>query len=395
MNQEPHNNEKKSAKTLQRIKSRISIRRHLPLAVRVHYDVVRNWTRPKMWGIGAMMLIAVFGVLLATQAVSPASSANTGSTGTGIEVRQSNAKLYTVKKISTSSIRKQESIILPSTQTRCDSSQSWRFTTSNWLYKKGSSRVLNNTVYKDRIVCFRAEMQQSSPHGKYWVRVYAKRKIVAFNFPIIVVEQKGTKNDQLSGRSTDANSLYGWQNTIVSSKWSCRSSAFKVISAFETTYQHGRTRKLNNDDNRNKYACFRAYRTGEYSQWGYGHLKIGALVNSAPTVKPTISATQDGKTMTATAGTHNNQSAIGWQKTITASSCNENAFKHRGVTTGSRFTNLTTGSAVKRLASEPTTALLMAETTSGATGQKPSSLRVPLQLRLLNQRLALPRTVRP
>ena len=52
--------------------------------------------------------------------------------------------------------------------------------------------------------------------------------------------------------------------------------------------------------------------------------------------------------MTATAGTHNNQSAIGWQKTITASSCNENAFKHRGVTTGSRFTNLTTGSAGKK-----------------------------------------------
>ena len=60
---------------------KISIRKHLPLAVRVHYDVVRNFSLVKLAGVGVMALIAVFGVLLATQTLSPQSSASTNGTG--------------------------------------------------------------------------------------------------------------------------------------------------------------------------------------------------------------------------------------------------------------------------------------------------------------------------
>ena len=58
-------------------KKRISIRKHLPLSIRVHYDIVRNWSPVKLAGLAAMSLIAVFGVLLVTQTVSPQSQAST------------------------------------------------------------------------------------------------------------------------------------------------------------------------------------------------------------------------------------------------------------------------------------------------------------------------------
>ena len=54
---------------------KMSVRKHLPLFVRVHYDAVRNFSVSKLIGLGVMTLVAVFGVLLATQTVSPESSA--------------------------------------------------------------------------------------------------------------------------------------------------------------------------------------------------------------------------------------------------------------------------------------------------------------------------------
>ena len=56
---------------------KISIRKHLPLSVRVHYDMVRNFSPMKLFGIGVMALVAVFGVLLVSQAINPTSSADT------------------------------------------------------------------------------------------------------------------------------------------------------------------------------------------------------------------------------------------------------------------------------------------------------------------------------
>ncbi len=54
----------------------ISIRRYLPLAVRVRYDAVRNSAPVKMAGMGVIVLVGIFGILLATQTVSPQSSAS-------------------------------------------------------------------------------------------------------------------------------------------------------------------------------------------------------------------------------------------------------------------------------------------------------------------------------
>ena len=54
----------------------VSIRRHLPLAVRVHYDAVRNFALIKIFGLAVMALIGILGLLLATQIVSPRSSAS-------------------------------------------------------------------------------------------------------------------------------------------------------------------------------------------------------------------------------------------------------------------------------------------------------------------------------
>ena len=59
---------------------KISVRKHLPLFVRVHYDTVRNFSPAKLFGLGIMMFIAVFGVLLATQTVSPSTSAQSANT---------------------------------------------------------------------------------------------------------------------------------------------------------------------------------------------------------------------------------------------------------------------------------------------------------------------------
>ena len=66
---------KKSGNSSRKNKT-ISIRQHLPLSVRVHYDTVRNFAPVKAVGMGVMVLIGVFGVLLATQTVSPTSSAS-------------------------------------------------------------------------------------------------------------------------------------------------------------------------------------------------------------------------------------------------------------------------------------------------------------------------------
>ncbi|MYB77164.1 MAG: hypothetical protein F4X83_08730 [Chloroflexi bacterium] len=60
--------------------SKISIRKHLPLSVRVHYDTVRNFSPMKLFGVGVMALIAVFGTLLAFQVTGSQSQAT--STGT-------------------------------------------------------------------------------------------------------------------------------------------------------------------------------------------------------------------------------------------------------------------------------------------------------------------------
>ena len=65
----------KKANTSRKAK-RISIRRYLPIGVRVHYDVVRNFAPIKLVGLSVMVMIAVFGILLATQTVSPASEAS-------------------------------------------------------------------------------------------------------------------------------------------------------------------------------------------------------------------------------------------------------------------------------------------------------------------------------
>ena len=65
----------KKANTSRKAK-RISIRRYLPIGVRVHYDVVRNFAPIKLVGLSVMVMIAVFGILLATQTVSPQSEAS-------------------------------------------------------------------------------------------------------------------------------------------------------------------------------------------------------------------------------------------------------------------------------------------------------------------------------
>ena len=67
-NRLPHQNDKK-------IDEKISVRKHLPLSVRVHYDAVRNFSLGKLAGLGVMAVMAVFGVFLATQIASPQSSA--------------------------------------------------------------------------------------------------------------------------------------------------------------------------------------------------------------------------------------------------------------------------------------------------------------------------------
>ena len=58
---------------------KISIRKHLPLSVRVHYDTVRNFSPMKLFGVGVMALVAVFGVLLVSQAIGPNSGAVSAS----------------------------------------------------------------------------------------------------------------------------------------------------------------------------------------------------------------------------------------------------------------------------------------------------------------------------
>ena len=67
-----------------RMSKKISIRKHLPLLVRVHYDAVKNFSPSKLFGLGVMGLVAVFGVLLATQTISPTTSAETNYAGTTI-----------------------------------------------------------------------------------------------------------------------------------------------------------------------------------------------------------------------------------------------------------------------------------------------------------------------
>ena len=58
---------------------KVSVRKHLPLSVRVHYDTVRNFSAAKLAGLGVMAAMAVFGVFLSTQIASPQSFA-AGST---------------------------------------------------------------------------------------------------------------------------------------------------------------------------------------------------------------------------------------------------------------------------------------------------------------------------
>ena len=90
----------KKANTSRKAK-RISIRRYLPIGVRVHYDVVRNSAPVKMAGMGAMVLVGIFGVLLATQVVSPSSSASSTNEVTVIQAVPG----VTVSKDSESSIQ--------------------------------------------------------------------------------------------------------------------------------------------------------------------------------------------------------------------------------------------------------------------------------------------------
>ena len=63
-------------KETRRGKKQISIRRHLPLSVRVHYDLAKNLLPSKLLGVGIIMLIAVFGIILAIQAGGSSGSAN-------------------------------------------------------------------------------------------------------------------------------------------------------------------------------------------------------------------------------------------------------------------------------------------------------------------------------
>ena len=50
---------------------------HLHLAARIHRDAVRNFAPVKILGLAAMALIGILGLLLATQAASPQTSAAT------------------------------------------------------------------------------------------------------------------------------------------------------------------------------------------------------------------------------------------------------------------------------------------------------------------------------
>ena len=63
---------------------KVSVRKHLPLSVRVHYDTVRNFSAAKLAGLGVMAAMAVFGVFLSTQIASPQSFA----AGSTITLRQ-------------------------------------------------------------------------------------------------------------------------------------------------------------------------------------------------------------------------------------------------------------------------------------------------------------------
>ena len=78
----------KSRKTKKPSIRKPSIRKHLPLFVRVHYDVARNFSPLKLFGVGVMALVAVFGVLLVTQAIGPGSAAQTTDEVTVVHANQ-------------------------------------------------------------------------------------------------------------------------------------------------------------------------------------------------------------------------------------------------------------------------------------------------------------------
>ena len=78
----------KKSGTPSRKNKAISIRRHLPLSMRARYDAVRNSAPVKAVGMGVMVLIGVFGILLATQTVSPTSSASSTTEVTVIQASE-------------------------------------------------------------------------------------------------------------------------------------------------------------------------------------------------------------------------------------------------------------------------------------------------------------------
>ena len=322
---------KKTRRAILKIRSSSSLRRYLPLTVRVHYDVVRNWRKAKVWGLGTMMLVAVFGVLLATQSIAPASSAIGGNVLPRLRVTQAGAMILAKPRAEGVTLSNYQYTFINSS-TACNSSQ---FRLLHPLgvvsYSHGSSHRLTSNDRVGQKACFRAQSQGT----QYWG--YASRIVQRFTSPPRIKVKQNQKLVVATATAIDNEVVTGWQRVILQSNKSCTSNRFQSRAV-----KAGNTIVLTNNILVGQKACFRARYTTDANSWGYGSYII-KRADFSDTTAPSLQVNQNNRVITASAG---RVAVKNWQNiTISARAVCKNAFSS-ATTANSEALNYKTGSAI-------------------------------------------------
>ena len=313
---------KKTKRTVLKIRSSSSLRRYLPLLVRVHYDVVKNWRSAKVWGVGVMMMVALFGALLATQLIVPTSSALGGNILPVLEVAQTGNLIVAKSTRQGMSVSNYQYVFIRSNES-CNSSQFGVVERLGWVtYYRGSSHELTDNNKAGWQICFRAQNQANSRWG------YKPKTVQRFTLPPTINVKQDKKLVVATATATGNKAVADWQRVVIQRTQSCNFERFQSRAV-----KAGSTLVLTNNTLVGKKACFRARYTTAPS-WGYGS-HIVVAVNFNALVAPVLDSYQNNKVIRARTTT--TQSVRNWQNIIIDSTdtCNSRVFRYASTPIGS------------------------------------------------------------
>ena len=282
---------------MKRLKKKISERNKLPFLGRLRHDVLHNFTSRKIVGLMVMAGLAIGGIVLATQLVSPSTTA---STDYNIILRQtsSGSVYYTVKGKHIKSIRYYLSTTRVSATTEaaknsyCRRKTNYAHIFTATLFQMMSTKSGDKTIPPSKhrgspFMCFKVEytVPRANPRSSSYIRTIYKGIHLDFNRPVIKVAKAGQKLTL----STAKRVYWKLQSYTISPYRSCINNQKHTVPSRGS---FSNTKEIQMASYRGKYLCIAVKDSLGNTGSKIYHVPSSGSTSSPPTVAPAISVRQ-------------------------------------------------------------------------------------------------------